>query len=281
MRVNFTFLLNTGFVSSVAAGFSGRGAKPVVFMLGLLLFGAVFLPAQSAEAIVDSARNRIGAETVTSRSRMVLTDKKGGTSERIIDQFSKKNADGDRTLIVFQRPASIAGTRFLTIENNDKSNDKWIFLPNLGRVRRIAASEGSGSFIGTDMSYDDIASASRDVSLDTHTLLREEAVNGQQMYVIESVPKDKGYQYSRMVQWIGKTDKITHKIELYNKRGALHKVLEVLTVKIIQNYETPVVTRMTTISAGTSTTINVDTLKYDDPMPDGIFSQSYLETGRL
>jgi lipopolysaccharide export LptBFGC system permease protein LptF len=281
MRVNFKLLLNTGFVSSAAAGFSGRGAKPVVFMLGLFLFGAAFLPAQSAaqsaEAIVDSARNRIGAETVTSRSRMVLTDKKGGTSERIIDQFSKKNADGDRTLIVFQRPASIAGTRFLTIENNDK----WIFLPNLGRVRRIAAAEGSGSFMGTDMSYDDIASASRDVSLDTHTLLREETVNGQQMYVIESVPKDKGYQYSKMVQWIGKTDKITHKIELYNKRGALHKVLEVLTVKTIQNYETPVVTRMTTVPAGTSTTINVDTLKYDDPMPDGIFSQSYLETGRL
>jgi hypothetical protein len=263
------------------AGFGGRGGRAAVLRACLFLAGAAFLPAQSAEAIVDAARNRIGAETVTSRSRMALADRKGGTGERVIDQFTRKGTDGDRTLIVFQRPASIAGTRFLTIENNDRTNDKWIFLPNLGRVRRIAAAEGGGSFMGTDMSYDDIASANRAVSLDTHTLLREETVNGQPMFVIESIPRDKGYQYAKMVQWIGKTDRITHKIELYNRRGALHKVLEVLAVKTIQDWETPVVTRMTTVSAGTSTTINVDALRYDDPMPDGIFTQSYLETGRL
>jgi hypothetical protein len=185
-----------------------------VFFIVLLMSGAALLPAQSAETIVDSARNRIGAATTTSRSRMVLTGKKGETSERIIDQFVKKNHEGDRTLIVFQRPASIAGTRFLTVENPDGSSDKWIFLPNLGRVRRIAAAEGGGSFMGTDMSYDDIASTNRDVSLDTHTLLREETVNGRPMFIIESVPKDKSYQYSKMIQWIGKTDKITYKIEL-------------------------------------------------------------------
>jgi outer membrane lipoprotein-sorting protein len=242
---------------------------------------AALLSAQTAEAVVESARNRIGAATTTSRSRMVLTDKKGGTSERIIDQFLKKSLDGDRTLVVFQRPASVAGTRFLTVETEGGASDKWIFLPNLGRVRRIAASEGGGSFMGTDMSYDDIASANRDVSLDTHTLLREDIVDGKPLFVVESVPKDKSYQYAKMIQWIGKADKITYKIELYNKRGALHKVLEVLTVKTIQDYETPVVTRMTTVTAGTSTTITIENLKYDDPIPDGVFTQSYLETGRL
>jgi hypothetical protein len=252
-----------------------------VFFIVMLAFSAAVLPAQSADSIVDSARNRIGAATTTSRSRMVLTDKKGETSERVIDQFSKKGANGDHTLIVFQRPASIAGTRFLTVETPSGTSDKWIFLPNLGRVRRIAASEGGGSFMGTDMSYDDIASANRDVTLDTHTLVREETVNGTPMFVIESVPKDKSYQYSKMIQWIGKTDKITYKIELYNKRGVLYKTLEVLTVKTIQDYETPVVTRMTTVTAGTSTTINVDSLKYDSPIPDGVFTQSYLETGKL
>ncbi|MDR1232129.1 MAG: outer membrane lipoprotein-sorting protein [Spirochaetaceae bacterium] len=275
MRVIFRFLLGA------ASGLSNRAGKPAFFAFCLWASGAALLPAQDAVRIVDLARNRIGAETTTSRSRMVLTDKKGETSERVIDQFLKKSGGGDRTLIVFQKPVTIAGTRFLTIETNDKMNDKWIFLPNLGRVRRISASEGSGSFMGTDMSYDDIASASRDASLDTHTLLREETADGRPLYVIESIPKDKSYQYSKMVQWIGKTDRITYKIELYNKRGALYKVLEVLTVKTIQDYETPVVTRMTTVTAGTSTTINVDTLKYDDPLPDGIFTQSYLETGRL
>jgi outer membrane lipoprotein-sorting protein len=251
-----------------------------VCFIVVFVFIAALLPAQTAEDVVDSARNRIGAVTTTSRSRMVLANKRGETSERVIDQFVKKSSGGDRTLVVFQRPASVAGTRFLTVETESGASDKWIFLPNLGRVRRIAASEGGGSFMGTDMSYDDIASANRDVSLDTHTLLREETVDGRPMFVIESVPKDKGYQYAKMIQWIGKTDKITYKIELYNKRGALHKVLEVLAVKTIQNYETPVVTRMTTVPAGTSTTITIDALKYDDAVPDDIFTQSYLETGK-
>lgn len=213
---------------------------------------------------------------------MTLTDKKGAVSERLIDQFSKDGANGiNRTLIVFQRPAAVAGTRFLTVENKSGGSDKWIFLPSFGKVRRIAATEGSGSFMGTDLSYDDIASADRDVSLDTHTLLREDTLDGKAVYVVESVPKAKDYQYTKMIQWIGKTDKIAHKLELYNKRGVLYKTMEVLSVKNIQGYDTPVKSRMTTVTAGTSTTIDVDTIIYDDAVPEGMFSQGYLETGRF
>lgn len=252
----------------------------IIFFAALPLFG------QSAEGaaagIVRAARNRIDAKTITSRSRMELTAKNGGKTERLIDQFSKDGADGKKIFIVFQKPAGVAGTRFLTITQKSGGKDnKWIFLPSLGKTRRISASEGSGSFVGTDLSYDDVSSADRDAALDTHTMLREENLNGKACYVIQSVPKDAAYQYSKMTQWIGKADSITWKIELYDQKGSLKKILEALEVKTIQGYETPVRTKMTTISAGTSTEIFVEEIKYNGEIPDGVFTQNYLETGKL
>jgi hypothetical protein len=134
--------------------------------------------------------------------------------------------------------------------------------------------------MGTDFSYDDIASASRNADLDNHSLLREEPLNGKACYVIESRPKDSSYQYSRMLQWIDKDTKVNYKIELYDRRNTLVKIAEMKEIKDFQGRLTPTETTMTTVAAGTSTSIYVDILKYDEPIPDRVFTTSYLETGR-
>ena len=249
------------------------------FLCGIFTFAQT--ASLSAEAVVERSRNRIKADTVSTRSKMVLTAKNGAVTERVMDQYSKKDSKGNnRAIIVFQDPASVRGTRFLTIENSGKDNDQWIFLPSLGKVRRIAASEGSGSFMGTDFSYDDISSVDRDVGLDTHKILREEKHNDRDCYVIESIPKDTNYQYSKMNQWIDKENFVTHKVELYDKRGSQVKLLEILELREVQGRLAIMITRMTTLAAGTSTSLNVGALKYDDPIPEGVFTTNYLETGR-
>jgi hypothetical protein len=213
---------------------------------------------------------------------MVIQAKSGSTSERLIDQYSKDGPKGKRTMIVFQKPETVAGTRFLTMENPGSADDRWIYLPGVGKVRRMAASEGSGSFVGTDFSYDDIASTSRSADLDTHTLLREENLSGTSVscYVIQSVPKDKSYQYSKMLLWIAKETKLTLKIELYDKANTLVKIAEMSGTKEVQGRLSTTITKMTTLAAGTSTTIYMDIIKYDDPVPEAVFTTAYLETGR-
>ncbi|MDR0315650.1 MAG: outer membrane lipoprotein-sorting protein [Treponema sp.] len=246
----------------------------------LLLCGAFFVYAQDAVSIMNAARNRVEVETVSSRSRMVITARDGSTTERVIDQYSKDGPNGARTIIVFQRPANVAGTRFLTMDNASGGSDQWIFLPSLGRVRRIAASESGGSFMGTDFSYDDISAMDRDVSLDTHTLLREETLNGNLCYVIQSVPKDSSFQYSKTITWVNKTTSLIYKSEMYNRRGELIKVMEMSDFSDVQGRLTPMQTKISTVGAGTSTTIYMEIIKYDDPIPDGVFTTAYLETGR-
>jgi outer membrane lipoprotein-sorting protein len=251
-------------------------------ILSVLFFGALFsIHAQDAESIVRGSRNRIKADTVSTRSRMVIQAKEGSTTERLIDNYSKDGPNGARSVIVFQQPASVAGSRFLTMENKNAPDDRWIFMPNLGRVRRIASSEGSGSFMGTDFSYDDISSTSRNADLDTHTILREENIGITACYVIQSAPKDSAYQYSKMVQWIAKDTSIIMKIELYDKKNTLIKTVEMSGIKTIQDRPTVTVTKMTTHAAGTSTTITNEIVKYNDPIPEGVFTTAYLETGKV
>jgi outer membrane lipoprotein-sorting protein len=254
--------------------------KRLICLAAAALISATAVFAQDAAAIVQASRDRIEADTVSTRSRMVITARDGSTSERSLDQYSKDGPNGSRTVVVFREPASVANTRFLTMENARGNDDQWIFLPSLGKVRRIASSEGSGSFMGTDMSYDDIASADRSADLDNHRILREETLNGNACHVIESVPKDSSYQYSKMIQWIDKATKVIHKVELYDRRGTLHKQLEILELRNVQGRLSPIVTKMSTLTAGTSTTIRVEILKYDDPVPDGVFTPAFLETGR-
>jgi outer membrane lipoprotein-sorting protein len=256
--------------------------KRVSILVVLLLAGVFSAGAQNAASIVDAARNRIRADTMSSRSRMVITAKNGSSTERVIDQYSKDDARGlGRTVIVFQTPATVKGTRFLTLENAAGNDDQWIFLPSLGKVRRIASSEGGSNFMGTDFSYDDMSLMNRDITLDTHTILSEETVNGAACYVIQSVPKDNGFQYSKTVSWIDKASYRIYKSEMYDKRGTLLKLMEISGYRDVQGRDTATQTKVSTVTAGASTTIYMDIIKYDDPIPEGVFTTAYLETGRL
>ncbi|MDR2601103.1 MAG: outer membrane lipoprotein-sorting protein [Spirochaetaceae bacterium] len=253
--------------------------KTIVFVLSLVLIPQ--LQAQDAAPIVKASRERIDAATVSTRSRMVITAKNGSTTERVIDQYSKDDAQGSsRAVIVFKSPASVAGTRFLTLENPGGSASQWIFLPALAKVRRIASSEGGASFMGTDMSYDDLNATSRNVDDDVHELLREEQYNGKACYVIQSTPKDSSYQYGKMILWIDKTTRVNYKIEMYDRRGALVKTMESSGFKDVQGFLTPEQIKVSTLAAQTSTTIYTDLVKYNDAIPESVFTTRFLETGR-
>lgn len=254
--------------------------KKYAALTALFLTAALMINAQSADSIVRSSRDRIKADTVSVRAKMVIRAKDGSTSERQIDQYSKDGPKGSRAVIVFRQPATVAGTRFLTMENSGGADDRWIFLPSLGKVRRVAASEGSGSFMGTDFSYDDISSTSRNADLDTHSILREENLGASACYVIQSVPKDGSFQYSKMVQWIAKDTGIILKIELYDKKNTHVKTAEMSGIENIQGRMTITATKMTTHAAGTSTTFTNEITKYDDQIPEKVFTVEFLETGK-
>jgi negative regulator of sigma E activity len=134
--------------------------------------------------------------------------------------------------------------------------------------------------VGTDFSYSDIASVNRSAGLDTHRIVREEELGGKPCHVIESVPRDSSYQYSKMIQWIDKDNLVNYKIELYDKRGTHVKTMEIQEFKDVQGRLSAMVTKMSSLTEGTSTTITVERLEYDSNIPESVFTPRYLETGR-
>ncbi|MDR1215223.1 MAG: outer membrane lipoprotein-sorting protein [Treponema sp.] len=254
--------------------------KFVSFIVGVLV-SAAGLTAQNADDIVTRSRNRISATSTSTQSRMVVLNRDKTTNELIINQYSQDDSQGNaRTLVEFLRPNTVRGSRFLTVGNVGGAANKWIFLPKLGKVRRIATAEGEGSFMGTDFSYEDIASLDRAADADVHALLKEENFGGRACYVIESKPKDKTYQYSRIVSWIGKNDSLNYKMELYDKKDKLVKIFESSNFQDVQGRVTARQSKMSTLSTGGSTTIYVDKISYDDKIPEGVFTPNYLETGK-
>ena len=235
----------------------------------------------TGQEIAENVTNRETGETGHSLINMELIDAQDNTRSRIIEHWSMDTEnDLSRFVIVFHRPASVQGTRFLVKENENRDDDQWIYLPALDRVRRIAASEGDQSFMGTDFTYDDLKT--REVDEDTHELLREESFGGREVYVVESVPKDPdSSQYSKRVQWVAKDIWIPMKVEFYDKNEELLKVLTADELEQVQGIWTPMENIMENVQTGHSTRMTVDRIRYNEDLNPDLFSTNFLRTGRV
>lgn len=241
---------------------------------------AVAAGAMTGEEVMRAVEARDGGRAVQALIEMRLTDNRGSTSERIIEGFGVETDAGlNRMVVVFHRPASVQDTRFLVVENADRADDQWIYLPALRRVRRIAAAEGGESFMGTDFTYDDLRS--RSVDDDRHALVREEACGEHHCFVVESVPRDPtSSQYRRRVQWVPRDIWIPTRVELYDSRDRLLKISRVERLEEVQGYWTPMESVMENVQTNHSTRLTVQRIQYNGSLPEALFTTRFLETGR-
>ena len=223
-----------------------------------------------------------------SKAAVQVTLSKNGKVEetRNVGEYGRcKNGLSD-VVMVFLSPASVKDTRFLQKENNGKDDDKWIYLPSLKSKRRVAASDGTRAFVGTDFSYDDMST--REVGDDTHELLKESEDKGnfKDLYVVKSTPKDpKSSQYSYRISYITKDAWIPTYIEMYDKKGKLLKVNEIKAIKKMPGnknrvYNVPMENVMTNVQSGHMTTMKMVNIEVDKPVPDRNFTTDFLSTGK-
>jgi hypothetical protein len=170
------------------------------FMVLILAASMIFLPNTLTTAHADDPKAREIMEKVDAREdgdnqtadmEMVLIDKGGKERFRVIRTFSKDmNADTFR-LMFFSSPADVKHTGFLTYDYDDPERDdeQWLYLPALKKTKRIASSDKSGSFMGSDLNYSDMTS--RNLEDYNFTMKDELDVNGHPAWLIESIPRTK------------------------------------------------------------------------------------------
>jgi len=223
-----------------------------------------------------------------SKAAVQVTLSKNGKVEetRNVGEYGRCKDGLSDVVMIFLSPASVKDTRFLQKENEGKDDDKWIYLPSLKSTRRVASSDGSKSFVGTDFTYDDMST--REVADDTHELLKESEDKGnfKDLYVVKSTPKDpKSSQYAYRISWITKDAFIPTYIEMYDKKGKLLKVNEIKSIKKMPGtngrvYNVPMENVMTNVQTGHVTSMKMVNITVDQPLADRYFTQDFLATGK-
>ncbi len=172
----------------------------------------------------DASERDDGFGDFTAVMTMVLRDRHGRESVRQMRvKVLEAQGDGDKSLFVFDQPRDVQGTALLTHAHVNAPDDQWLYLPALKRVKRINAARRSGSFMGSEFSYEDMSSS--EVEEYVYTYLRDEACGQLTCTVTEQVPLDRRSGYSRKIVWRDADELRTWKMELYDRKDSHLKTL--------------------------------------------------------
>ena len=190
-------------------------------------------------------------------------------------RLNEDNNGNQKYYMYFYLPADVRQMTFMVWKYTGKDDDRWLYIPAIKLVKRIAADDKSSSFVGSDFSYEDVSG--RDLSDDKYTLNAEEKINSRNAFVVESVPKQaSGAYFSRKVSWIDKETFLPLKEEYYDKRGDLYKTFTADKIENIQEIPTIMKRTMLDTQNGHRTEVSFTKVKYNVGLRDNLFSERYL-----
>ena len=266
-----------------------RGAVSAVMGLALAYFCFPYGQALAQDETPEEKGLRLALEANASNEgfgdftaglTMVLRDRQGRESIRQMRfKVLEVPGDGDKSLFVFDQPRDVQGTALLTHAHANTQDDQWLYLPALERVKRISASTRSGSFMGSEFSYEDMSPP--EVEEFTYRYLRDEPCGELTCTVTEQFPLDEKSGYSRKVIWQDTGELRTWKMELYDRRDAHLKTLTFADYEqYLDRYWRAGEQTMVNHLTGASTVLNWTDFQFGAGLDDGEFTQTALRRVR-
>lgn len=173
----------------------------------------------------EAERRDSGFGDFVANLEMILINRGGeSVTRQLRSKTLEVSDDGDKSLMIFESPKDIKGTKALTFSHKFSPDDQWIYLPALKRVKRISSANRSGVFMGSEFTYEDLGSP--EVEKFTYYYLKDETYLKRATFVVERYPKDEHSGYSRQVVWVDQQLFIPLKIDYYDKGGQHLKSLQ-------------------------------------------------------
>jgi len=236
------------------------------------------------------AENNLTAKEIIAKSRlafyyagddgrakisMELINKAGQKRIRELTMLRKDYEEGgeQKYFTYFHKPSDVKDTTFMVYKYPDRDDDRWLFIPSINLVKRIAANDKYSSFVGSDFTYEDVSGRKPDE--DNHTLLKEEKLSGKDCFVIESIPKGSS-EYTKRISWIDEANFLPLKEEFYDKQNELYRQFEAQETKDINGILTVTKRVMKNIKTGHRTEVVFQDIEYNLGIEDSIFSERYL-----
>ena len=209
------------------------------------------------------------------RIKMTLEDAAGAGRQRELTMLRLNMPKGgdQRYFMYFHAPGDVRRMAFLVYKYAVKEDDRWLFIPALNLVQRIASKDSQSSFAGSDFTYEDVSG--RDVEADKHKLLREEELAGKACYVIESAPIGSA-AYKRKVSWIDKAAFLPLREEYYDAQNQLFREFSAEDIREIDGVPTIMKRAVKNVKTGHKTLVEFSETKYDLSLKPGDFTERAL-----
>jgi outer membrane lipoprotein-sorting protein len=244
----------------------------------LLAFVApAFAAEPSGEEVIKRSLDTFyyGGKDQKARVSMKLINAQGSVRERNLTMLRLNvGTSGDqRYYLFFHSPADVKGTAFLVWKYPRAEDDRWIYIPAISLVKRIAADDKRSSFVGSDFTYEDVSG--RDLADETHQLLRREEFDGRPTFVVESKPKV-AIDYVRRLVWVDAERWLPLKEEYYDAQGQILRVFTATKVEQPNGVWTVTGRTMANPKSGQRTEVSLDNVEYGVGLSPDIFTERYL-----
>jgi len=258
----------------------------IITMLIFTITGTAIADDPKARSIMEKVDDRDDGDNSTSEMRMILIDKHGNKRTRHLKSFGKDKGEDRLRLMFFMSPADVKDTGFLTYDYDDadRDDDQWLYLPALRKTKRIASSDKSGSFMGSDFTYSDMTK--RNLEDYDFKLLREAKVGEHKVWLIESTPRSKEIidetGYTKSVLFVRQDIDFVIRAVHWVKDGGYNKYFDVKKLEKIDGIWTSRETHMTTKKGKKTnhkTILSFDNLKYNQDIKESMFTIRRLEKG--
>lgn len=134
----------------------------------------------------------------------------------------RESGSDEQAIITITWPADQKGTRLLTWNHRGKDDDQWLYLPSVQRVKRISARGQTGSFMGSEFSYEDLVNFWW-IDKFQYKYIRDQKVGPRDTWLVERYPRDRDSGYSKQVMWIDKEYLTALRADFYDRKGTLLK----------------------------------------------------------
>jgi len=240
----------------------------------------------TAREIMERVDARDDGDYSTQDLKMVLIDKRGNQRVRELRSFGRDEGEDEYSIMFFLSPADVEDTGFLTYDYKDeaKDDDQWLYLPALNRSKRIASSDKSGSFMGSDFSYADMTE--RPLDDYQYTLMKETEVDGNPVWQIETLPiteREKDQTgYTKSVVFVRKDNFLVVRSVNFVKKGKRLKYFDAKKVEEIDGIWVATEMHMTTKKGKKTlhkTVLTANNVRFNQDIDDDFFSVRQLEKG--
>ena len=261
---------------------------PIKLAFAALLAATAFAPAVLAEApesdpkafeiAARSDRSDAGFGDSVADMKMILRNAAGQESERSmrLSTLEKENEEvGDKSLIVFDSPKDVEGTALLSHAQILESDDQWLYLPALKRVKRISSANKSGPFVGSEFAFEDFTS--QELGKFSYTYEGEEEIDGLGHDIVVRYPLYEKSGYTRQVAWIDQEIFQTRKVDYYDRKDDLLKTLIFEDYREYDGVWRPHVMKMTNHQTNKSTDLIYSDYTFKSGLTERDFVKGVLE----